>query len=289
MPKKQIIYKDLWVKIVGSLLASQLIDLLNREESFFQRITSFYFYTDLLGGFAIALILWEFVRQGILWLDKKYDWLEKPVTRIIAQALLCVLFPAFLSFVLTFLFMKLAYHQDIFKTTWPYNEFYAIILIILLVNLIYFTWWLYLKWRETKTVQSTIASSESLPTIASINQNITTSTIQVSKAGKTILLPLKDISYAYLSNGYCYIRAFAGDGYMTNYSMDEVARILGEIYFFRVNRQMVVNRDACTAYRSVENGKIEIDLNPTYREPVIVSQKRAKDFRRWIAPVELNR
>ena len=52
---------------LGSLLA-YLGALLAREESLFQRMSTRHFYTDLLGGFVIALILWEIVRQVIRWL-----------------------------------------------------------------------------------------------------------------------------------------------------------------------------------------------------------------------------
>jgi len=286
--KKQIVYKDFWFKIIGSLLASQLIDLLDRQESLFQRFTSIYFYTDMLGGFLIALIIWEVVRRNIRWLDKRYDWQENTISRIILQSILCVALPAFLSFFFTFLFMKLAYQQDIFQTSWLYNEFYAVILIILLINLVYFTWWIFLKWKEARAEKSVAFSTGTIlsPALPSI-RNIQNPTIEVSKGGKTILLPHPDISYAYLSDGYCYIKIFEGDGFITTYTLDEVARILGDIYFFRVNRQILINRNSCTAYRSVENGKIEIDLNPSFKQPVIVSQKRARDFRKWVSPVAL--
>ena len=288
MQNNQIVYKDFWVKIIGSLVASQLIDLLNREESFLQRVTSIYYYTDALGGFLIALIIWEVTSRGIRWLDKKYDWQEDAATRVVIQSLLCVILPAFLSFLFTFIFMRLAYNQDIFKTSWLYNEFYAVILIIMLVNLLYFAWWSFGRWKETRDTKSSASDAKDQAIASATYPNhFGNPTIEVSRAGKTILLPHKEISYAYLADGYCYIRLFEGDRFVTTYSLDEVARSLGEIYFFRVNRQMIVNRNSCTAYRSVEHGKIEIDLNPSFREPVIVSQKRARDFRRWVSPVAL--
>lgn len=288
MQKNQIVYKDFWFKIIGSLVASQLIDLLNREEPFLQRVSSIYYYTDTLGGFLIALIIWEVTSRGIRWLDKKYDWQEDAATRVVIQSLLCVILPALLSFLFTFAFMRLAYNQDIFKTTWLYNEFYAVILIILLVNLVYFAWWSFERWKETRdTKPSTNVGNIEAIESTTFPKRSGNPTIEVSRAGKTILLPHKEISYAYLADGYCYIRLFEGDRFVTNYSLDEVARALGEIYFFRVNRQMIINRNSCIAYRSVEHGKIEIDLIPIFREPVIVSQKRARDFRKWVSPVAI--
>jgi hypothetical protein len=98
MRNERIKYKDFWFKITGSLIASEIIDALGREESFFYRFTTRYFYTDLLGGFAIALLLWEVVRFATCYLDKKYDWIEKPVQRILLQTILGVIVPALFSF-----------------------------------------------------------------------------------------------------------------------------------------------------------------------------------------------
>lgn len=284
------LYKDFWVKIIGSLIASQIIDALNREESYFQRFTTSYFYTDLLGGFAIALLLWEIVRRVTCYLDRQYNWMEKPAQRLALQAGLGIFMPSLLSFFLTFAFMRLAYNQDIFQTSWLYNEFYTVILIIVLVNLVYFTWWLYLYRHEQSAAplaqiqhpQSEVFHPEErlIETVAS------NPTIEVTKAGKTILLPYQLVAYAWLNDSYCYIKSWEGDNYVTTYTLDEVSRLLNGCPFFRVNRQVLISRKSCVAYQSIENGKIELDLNPGFKQPVVVSQKRAKDFRKWVAEAQ---
>ena len=148
MQTAPVTYKDFWFKIIGCVLASYIIDTLDREETIFERLRSKYFYIDIAGGFVIALILWEFVRFITRYLDKRLSWSEQPVKRLLLQLSLGVVLPSFLSFVFTWIWMESAYNQDIFKTSWLNNEFYTVILIILLINLIYFTWWLYLNWKH---------------------------------------------------------------------------------------------------------------------------------------------
>ena len=274
-------YKDFWVKIIGCLVASQLIDMLNREESLFQRLTSVYFYTDLFGGFVIALLLWETLRFVIRFLDKGYSWGEQPLKRTFLQIMFGVALPSLLSFVFTLLFMKLAYNQDIFKTNWLYNEFYVVILVIVLINVLYFTWWLYLEWKEQKSNALELAN-QGTETVAVKAPHVPVS-IEVTKAGKTIILPQEQIAYAFLNNGYCYLKTFPGEGYLTSYTLDEISRNLGEQDFFRVNRQILINRKTCRTYRAIDHGKIALDLEPLLKEQVIVSQKRARDFRKWIS------
>ena len=143
-----IVYKDFWPKIIGCIIISAMIDSLGRAGSILDRINTKHFFIDLMGGFFIALLLWELVRFVTLRLDKRLDWYIHPIQRIAFQLFFGVIIPAFLSFVFTLFFMQVAHKQDIFQTTWLHSEFYAVILIILLVNLVYFTWWLILKTRE---------------------------------------------------------------------------------------------------------------------------------------------
>ena len=288
--KTEVRYNDFWIKIVGSLVASEMIDSIGREESIFRRVTHPYFYTDLLGGFIISLILWEIVRFVIHRLDKRYNWIDHPAQRILLQFLFAIVLPAFLCFVFTLLFMKLVYNQDIFKTEWLYNEFYVVILIIVIINLVYFTWWLFMRWqalhgqspgaRSSARVNGNGAATErQVPEPAAI--------ITVTKAGKNILLPQAEITHVVLEGSYTFIKTGKGESFVTTYTLDELTKMLDPDSFFRVNRQIIVSRSVCKAYENIENGKISIDLSVDLKSPVIVSQKRAKAFRNWISAMAM--
>lgn len=288
--KTEVRYNDFWIKIVGSLVASEMIDSIGREESIFRRVTHPYFYTDLLGGFIISLILWEIVRFVIHRLDKRYSWIDHPARRILLQFLFAIVLPAFLCFVFTLLFMKLVYNQDIFKTEWLYNEFYVVILIIVIINLVYFTWWLFMRWqalhgqspgtRSSARVNGNGAATERpAPESAAI--------ITVTKAGKNILLPQAEITHVILEGSYTFIKTGKGESFVTTYTLDELTKMLDPDSFFRVNRQIIVSRSVCKAYENIENGKISIDLSVDLKSPVIVSQKRAKAFRNWISAMAM--
>jgi len=289
--KTEIRYNDFWIKIIGSLIASEMIDSIGRYESIFRRVTHLYFYTDLLGGFVISLILWELVRFVIHRLDKKYSWIDYPAQRIFLQFLFAIVTPAFLCFVFTLLFMKLAYNQDIFKTEWLYNEFYVVILVIVIINLVYFTWWLFLRWQALQA-QSAFAREPgkvigevAMPDRTQASE--TAAIITVTKAGKNILLPQTEITHVVLEGSYTFIKTGKSENFVTTYTLDELTKMLDPDSFFRVNRQIIISRHACRAYENIENGKISIDLSVDVRAPVIVSQKRAKAFRNWISAVAM--
>jgi len=289
--KTEVRYNDFWIKIIGSLVASEMIDSIGRDESIFRRITHPYFYTDLLGGFVISFILWELVRFVIRRLDKKFSWIDYPAQRIFLQFLFAIVTPAFLCFVFTLLFMKLAYNQDIFKTEWLYNEFYVVILVIVIINLVYFTWWLFLRWQALQA-QSAFAREPgkvigevAMPDRTQASE--TAAIITVTKAGKNILLPQTEITHVVLEGSYTFIKTGKSENFVTTYTLDELTKMLDPDSFFRVNRQIIISRNSCRAYENIENGKISIDLSVDVKAPVIVSQKRAKAFRNWISAVAM--
>lgn len=233
------------------------------------------FLIDLIAGFLISLLLWELVRYVTRKLDEHFDWLAKPAQRIGLQFALGVCMPAALSFVFTMCFMEIAYQQDIFNTTWLYSEFYTVILIIILINLVYFTWWLFLKNKSEPP-------SPSRPTIIN-TQDIIPQPIQVSKGNANVLLPHAEIAFINLDGNYSFIYTYEGENFVTTYTLDDLSKRLGDDSFFRANRQVIISRKSCRAYKSIENGKISIDIVPIPKIPVIISQKRASDFRKWIA------
>jgi hypothetical protein len=286
--KGAYVYRDFWFKIVGCLVASEIIDSLGREESIFVRFTSSSFYKDLLGGFIIALLLWEFIKFVTGKLDKRYDWISQSVQRISLQLLFGVITPLFLCFVFTLLFMKIVHQQDIYKTTWLTSEFYAVILIIVLINLIYFTWWLFLNWQRSNhqnSLQSATVVTPDLITQTSIEPSVP---IEVSKGNLNILLLPEEIALVHLDGSYSFVRTHSNQTYVTTYTLDELMNKLGESSFFRANRQVIISRKSSKAYKSIENGKIQVEVEPVGKIPVIISQKRAKDFRKWVVGENLS-
>jgi hypothetical protein len=267
---QKITYNDIWFKLVGCLAISGIIDSLGRTEPIFSRLSTSYFYTDLLGGFVIAFLIWEYVRVVIKKLDRRYDWLYKPVQRVSLQVLFCILAPALLSFAGTLLFMRLAYDQDIFETSWIYSEFYAVVLIIICINLVYFAWWLILYLRQQ-------------PKTATVAAPPADHFIEVKKGDRIILLSPAEIALVNLEGAYSFIKTHDERSFVTSYTLDDLHGQLGDTGFFRANRQVIVSRKTCKSYQSIENGKINIEIGAKNKTDVIVSQKRAKDFRKWIA------
>jgi DNA-binding LytR/AlgR family response regulator len=178
------------------------------------------------------------------------------------------------------------WQQDIFETEWLYNEFFVVVIIIVFINFYYFTFWLY---RQKETAPYTTGSIElnpvnidsGSPVLQALHEPVQ-NVIEVTKGGKIELIPPSDIALIYLKDGYCYIKKFDKESFLTTYALDDLFELLNAEEFFRANRQTIINRRACLAYGSIENGKIELEASAFSSEKIIISQKRAKAFRQWI-------
>jgi hypothetical protein len=282
-PLKTVTYHDFWVKIIGSLVASELIDAVGRNGSILERINTKSFFIDLAAGFFISIMLWELIRYVIKKLDQRMDWLAQPILRISLQLIFGVAVPACLAFVFTMFYMQLAWQQDIFQTTWLHSEFFVVILIIVMINLVYFTWWLFLKNKTESSLQSSVSNLQLSVNSLQPSSHKGFAPIQVTKGNSSILLQPSEIAYVTLDSDYTFIYTNNDDHFVTTYTLEELSKKLDELQFFRANRQTIINRSACKSYRRMEHGKIGLDLEPNPKSPVIISQKSASNFRKWIA------
>lgn len=280
-------YNDLPIQVCGSFWISYLIDAIGRPESVFERITTSYFYVDLLSGFLITFLLWEYLKRVVMFLDLRFEWFKETGLRLIFQLVLGFVVPSFFSFVLTYWYMKLIWNQDIFISQWLQNEFYVVQILLAFVNFYYFTYWLYLMNGKSTLSQISVQGINKSEIINVDVQKgegfeLKSAVIEVPKGGKNYLMPVSDMAYAYVKDNYSYIKQINNETFVTSYSLEDLYGMLDNNNFFRVNRQFIVNRKALKSYSSIENGKIEVEIDPISKDKIIISQKRAKAFREWI-------
>lgn len=285
MEKAPIAYQDTWVRMIGSLFVSHFQEVLGRNESFFYLLQQFY-YIDLISGFFIALIIWEFIRQATKRLDKYYSWETNFANRSLLQIILGILLPSILTFFLVYIQQEFIVNQDIFEGTYLQVEFPVCVLFIVMANLYYWAYYFYNRYQDSVSM----VSEKSLPlTGQSFNQVLPSSTttekkqvIVIHKGGKNIPLPVQEIAYFFKEGEYNYLRTFTSETHLADASLDELSDQLDEKLFFRANRQTIVNFYACQYYSPLEYGKLEVLLHPPLEEPVNVSQKKAANFKSWL-------
>jgi Ca2+/Na+ antiporter len=265
-------YRDFYFRLVLSLGAAHAIVVFGEQRSLSQLLLMPEYYISVLGSFLIAFILVSMVRWLTIRLDRNYDWMGKPLQRTALQILLVVVAPGLAAFLLATLYFTLQ-GISILNTVYLRFDFPVIILMLVLLNAYYIAYYFYLQAVNKKANEPVTGNSE--------EQSVKAIVI-VSQGTKNIPLPVEEISYFFRAHEINYARTSGGTDYMITQSLDEVQEQLDNRQFFRANRQMLVNFKACDHFELLPYGKLQLVVQPGYKEPVIISQKRAKQFKEWM-------
>jgi hypothetical protein len=278
------------VKVIGSLLIAHFIRAIGSSESILEMLLQPAYYVEVLSGTGVALLAWEVVSRVTNWLDRAYDWVEHSTSRAILQLLGGVMLPALLIFFLIFLQFKYIIQYDIFQTQWLLYEYPVSILCVITINGYYIGYYFYNQYQETRrklesTLKDHFPSPTSLPVVSSAEKasEPKLQVLVVTKGIKNVPVPVEEIAYFYIHSPYTYLKTCQDETFLISQTLDELAASLPEAVFFRANRQCIVHIQACESYASIENGKLQVFLTPPHTETVIVSQKKAKEFKEWLA------
>lgn len=268
-------YNDFWLRIVASILAAHFIVMYGVEKPLFHVLLTPIYYIAMAASVLIAFILMSFVRWINTRLDRRFDWMQKPMERTGLQVLLGWVAPGLLAFLLAFVYFS-ARNMNILDTLYLRFDYPIILVLILLLNFYYLAYYFFVKMQfaEKKVVNSPIASEE-------INGEVHASFL-VNQGARSIPVPIRDIAYFFREGSHNFLRTFNGDDYMYVQSLDEVQALLPALDFFRANRQMLVSKKACRHFEPLPYNKLELFLEPTFKGSIIISQKRNRSFRDWV-------
>lgn len=93
---------------------------------------------------------------------------------------------------------------------------------------------------------------------------------------------VSDIAFAYLDNGVVYLFNFKGEKHIILKTLDEIENVVSPQQFFRINRQMIINRDAVKEIESYFNRKVVARLSIDTPEKAIVSRLKVPLFLSWV-------
>ena len=178
--------------------------------------------------------------------------------------------------------MRAIWNQNIFETEWLYTELYAVILLIILINVVYFSWGLLESKKYEEPLRAGIQGKVNYTGWGKKSIIAESAIIDVTQGERKILLKQDAIERINLVDGYSYVQTCSGETYVSSRSLDDFSKMLEPTEFFRANRQHIVNRNVCASYRKMENGKIQLLLNIQPEESIVISQRKAREFRRWI-------
>ncbi len=136
-------------------------------------------------------------------------------------------------------------------------------------------------------VQSQLDSSpnvqmEGLLNLIKANSKTYKTTYLVSLRDQLIPIKTSSLAYLYIDTGI--IKGITKDNksYTIDKKMEDIENELDPAYFYRVNRQFIVHKDAIENIKYYFNGKLILNVLPIFKEQVVVSKAKSTAFKKWI-------
>lgn len=96
------------------------------------------------------------------------------------------------------------------------------------------------------------------------------------------LVELHNAAYLYSEDKIIFAAMPDGKRYPVDYSLDQLESILDSRYFYRVNRQYIINLKAIDEMYSYSKSRVKVLLKPPPPSDVIVSTERSSTFKKWL-------
>ena len=93
-------------------------------------------------------------------------------------------------------------------------------------------------------------------------------------------IDVQDVNYFYSEYKVTYLHT--DKSYPMEGSLEELESQLDPKDFFRINRQIIVNRGAIQHIAQYENHRLKLRIQNALTEEIIVSRERVRDFKEWL-------
>ena len=100
--------------------------------------------------------------------------------------------------------------------------------------------------------------------------------------GRTLVKRVEDIALFAIENEVVYLYTYKGERFPVFKNMEYIQSVCNPHRFYRVNRKILVNRDAIVQIEPCENRKITLWLSITEPVGIIVSRLKVTEFKRWL-------
>lgn len=233
------------------------------------------YYRDLAITFGATWLIFHYVGFTTRILDKRLDWATAPVGRLAAQGVAGAGGASLLAFVVSYLQYRWIDPENVFGTeSFLRVEFPVIVLFVCFINCLY-GGTSYYRWQESKRVLAAPTQS-----VASPPAYLTG--LLVTSGHRKIQIPADAVALICLEHGVTWVVTFDNTRYHVDEPLQTLQERLDPVSFFRVNRQAIVQLSACYSYQSAEYGKLKLRLVPPLGSELLISQKTAPAFRKWM-------
>ncbi len=104
----------------------------------------------------------------------------------------------------------------------------------------------------------------------------------VKMGQQLIYLNTSDIRYFFSDEGLVYAKTTRGKKHLVDFTLDQLEQVLDPVYFYRINRKIILHVEAIHKIHSYFNSRLKLELLPVTDLEVIVSRDRVSNFKKWL-------
>lgn len=251
------------------LILIPLINTINYHLTYAHIRWDWYTYTTYFIDTAQGYISWWFLREIVLWLDKKLPYQKAFARRIAIQLVLTNLVVQGFIILATEGINALFGDKPLPSNFYTYNLFIFFIW-ILVINGIYIAMYFHHQWQNTQQLRQK-------------DRQLRSRGFEVQLGNTIRNVPFNEIAFIFVDEGATTLRTTDGKTYILDRSLNKVMPGLPEEDFFRLNRKYIVHRNAIKGYHKDVNGKLLVRLTgePGESPPITVSRISAPGFKTW--------
>lgn len=219
-------------------------------------------------------LAWWVVRSIIIRLDQKLPYGNQPAKRILIQIVVTTLAGMLVIIVLTELTSLIAKGHTAPVSFYLFDVF-IIVIWFFVINGIYIGMHYYSEWKQSESKREA-------------DKKLRSDGFNVRHGNHDLVIPFTDILSFYVEDGYTIALTKDSKKYFPDRSLDRIETQLPEEYFFRLNRQFILNRKALTGFKRTGDGKIEVQVQGPDGFPmsIPVSRNRIAGFKSWFRDPE---
>jgi LytTr DNA-binding domain len=292
---RQTHYPDIWLRIIAIPLIAFFIRDFASSKPFAELIASSTFYLELSWSVIMVIALWETNRAIIQLLDRRYSWVKQTMLRLIMQVSLVAGVSIILLLIITYVhhILSYGYSENFHLTSLHRLNGTAITGFILLLNLVYTALYL-IKYHQTTVrnlrleLEETIRVAEKLKLDKLYNEHSELSPTYFQKhlivnfENTSVPVSTEDVAYIFFLEGKSQVVLFDGSSFHSRSSLENLELFLDPAQFFRINQQILANMRAIKQCRQDINGKLRVELFPSFQHDVFVNKRKAHEFKEWL-------
>jgi DNA-binding LytR/AlgR family response regulator len=103
------------------------------------------------------------------------------------------------------------------------------------------------------------------------------------KSGQSLItIEANEIAYFFSENSVAQLVTHQGKKHIIESTLEELEHSLAPNTFFRISRKQIIAAQSVQKIHTHFNGRLKLDLTPTFKEDVFVSRERVNDFKNWL-------